>query len=79
MYDDALEIFRIASVRKRYGFRKCRQRQRKLIDAATDEHLWSETYSREFSDIFAIESDIATNIARALRVQPERFRCSREL
>ncbi len=37
-----------------------------LIDAATDEHLWSETYDREFSDIFAIESDIAMNIANAV-------------
>jgi TolB-like protein len=40
-----------------------------LIDAATDEHLWSETYDREFSDIFAIESDIATNVTRALQVE----------
>ncbi len=37
-----------------------------LIDAETDEHLWTETYEREFSDIFAIESDIAMNIANAL-------------
>ncbi|MCZ6761163.1 MAG: tetratricopeptide repeat protein, partial [Gemmatimonadetes bacterium] len=40
-----------------------------LIDAATDEHLWSETYEREFSDIFAIESDIAMNIANALEAE----------
>jgi TolB-like protein len=37
-----------------------------LIDAATDQHLWSETYDREFDDIFAIESDIAMNVANAL-------------
>jgi TolB-like protein/Tfp pilus assembly protein PilF len=40
-----------------------------LIDAATDEHLWSETYDREFADIFAIESDIAMNIANALEAE----------
>ncbi len=40
-----------------------------LIDAATDEHLWSETYEREFSDIFAIESDIAMNVANALEAE----------
>ena len=40
-----------------------------LIDAETDEHLWSETYDREFSDIFAIESDIAMNIANALETE----------
>lgn len=40
-----------------------------MIDAATDEHMWSETYDRDFADIFAIESDIATNIADALRIE----------
>ena len=40
-----------------------------LIDAETDEHLWSETYDREFADIFAIESDIAMNVANALQVE----------
>jgi len=38
-----------------------------LIDAATDEHLWSETYQRSFDDIFAIESEIAMNVANALQ------------
>jgi TolB-like protein len=37
-----------------------------LIDALTDRHLWSETYERELDDIFAIESDIAMNVANAL-------------
>ncbi len=40
-----------------------------LIDAATDEHLWSETYDREFADIFAIETDIAFSVARALEAE----------
>ena len=40
-----------------------------LIDAATGVHLWSETYNREFADIFGIQADIATNIANALRAE----------
>ena len=40
-----------------------------LIDAATDQHLWSETYDRELDDIFAIESDIAMNVANALQAE----------
>jgi TolB-like protein/class 3 adenylate cyclase len=40
-----------------------------LIDAETDEHLWSETYDRQLTapNIFAIQSEIATAIAEALR------------
>ncbi len=38
-----------------------------LIDARTDEHLWAETYDRELTDIFAIQSDVARNIAVALK------------
>ncbi len=40
-----------------------------LIDPATGAHLWSDTYEREFDDIFAIESDIAMNIANALEAE----------
>lgn len=40
-----------------------------LIDAVTDEHIWAETYDRDLSDIFAIQSDVALNIATALRAQ----------
>jgi adenylate cyclase len=39
-----------------------------LIDTATDSHLWSETYDREFKDVFAIQDDIASSIVAALRV-----------
>jgi TolB-like protein/Flp pilus assembly protein TadD len=38
-----------------------------LINAATDEHLWAERYDREISDIFRIQTDVATRIAEALR------------
>lgn len=39
-----------------------------LIDVRTDEHLWSQTYDRRAADIFAIQSDIAQNIARELQI-----------
>jgi TolB-like protein/Tfp pilus assembly protein PilF len=40
-----------------------------LIDAATDDHLWAETFDRELSvaNIFSIQTDIATTIAESLR------------
>jgi TolB-like protein/Tfp pilus assembly protein PilF len=37
-----------------------------LIDAASDGHLWSETYDRDIEDIFEIQSDVARRIASAL-------------
>jgi len=39
-----------------------------LIDAASDKHLWAETYDRKLSaaNIFAIQSEIASSIANAL-------------
>jgi len=40
-----------------------------LIDAASDRHLWSETYDRELTDIFAIQQEIANSIVNALRDQ----------
>jgi len=39
-----------------------------LIDAETDSHLWSETYDREFKDVFAIQDDIAQSIVDALQM-----------
>ena len=40
-----------------------------LSDGATNTSLWSESYEREFSKIFAIQSDIALNVARALKAE----------
>jgi len=34
-----------------------------LIDAARDQHLWSESYERETKDIFALQSQVAQAIA----------------
>jgi TolB-like protein len=39
-----------------------------LINIADGYHLWSETYDRELKDVFAIQSDIAQQIAQALEV-----------
>jgi TolB-like protein len=38
-----------------------------LIDAVNDRHLWSKTYDRELTDIFAIQDEIANAIVAALR------------
>lgn len=40
-----------------------------LVDTQTGTELWSNTYDREFDDIFAIESDIARSVARELEVE----------
>jgi TolB-like protein/Tfp pilus assembly protein PilF len=40
-----------------------------LIDARTDNHIWSETYDREEGDVFQVQSEIAQEIARALRAE----------
>jgi len=37
-----------------------------LIDAQSDEHLWAEIYDRDLTDIFAIQSDVAQQVAAAL-------------
>ena len=37
-----------------------------LIRAATDEHLWAESYDRKLDDIFGVEGEVATAIAEAL-------------
>ena len=38
-----------------------------LIEAETDAHLWSDSYDRELSDIFAIQEEIAQSITTAMR------------
>ena len=37
-----------------------------LIDAGSDQHLWSDTYDRELTDIFAVQEEIAKAIAAEL-------------
>jgi len=40
-----------------------------LIRAASDAHLWAETFDRRLTDIFSVESDIAKAIADQLRAK----------
>ncbi len=40
-----------------------------LVNAETDEHLWAETYDRNLTDIFEIQSEIAEKIATALQTR----------
>ena len=37
-----------------------------LIRAATDEHVWAESYNRKLDDVFAVEGEVATTIANQL-------------
>jgi adenylate cyclase len=39
-----------------------------LIDVASEGHLWSETYDRPYADVFAVQSDVAQQVAKALQV-----------
>jgi len=40
-----------------------------LIDAQADRHLWAETYDRQLTDVFAIQTDVALHIAAALQAE----------
>src|SRR5437773_655511 len=40
-----------------------------LMDARTDAHLWAQTYDRDLADVFAIQGDIAVQIATQLQAK----------
>jgi len=40
-----------------------------LINAANDEHIWSEVYDRDLTDVFAIQTDLAQKIAKELQAK----------
>jgi TolB-like protein/Tfp pilus assembly protein PilF len=40
-----------------------------LIRAATDAHLWAETYDRKLDDVFGVEGEVAQAIAEALNTR----------
>ena len=40
-----------------------------LINAANDEHLWANNYDRDLTDVFAIQTDLAHEIANALQAR----------
>ncbi len=40
-----------------------------LIEAVTDTHLWSENYTRELTNVFDLQDEIAANVVEALRIE----------
>ena len=40
-----------------------------LINSNTDEHIWSESYDRELSEIFTIQTEVAKEIVRILEIK----------
>ncbi len=40
-----------------------------LIDASSEEHLWVQNYDRQLEDVFAIQTELAQNVADALKTQ----------
>jgi TolB-like protein/Flp pilus assembly protein TadD len=40
-----------------------------LIDATTDQHIWANDYDRDLTDVFAIQTDLAHEIANALQAK----------
>jgi serine/threonine-protein kinase len=51
-----------------------------LIEAATDRHLWAESYERDLRDVLALQSEVARAVAREIRItvtQDERTRLER--
>jgi TolB-like protein len=40
-----------------------------LLDARADTHLWAKSYDRDLKDVFAVESEVAQEIADALRAK----------
>ena len=52
-----------------------------LVDVVTKQQLWAETYDRQLTDIFAIQTDVALEIAAALKTElskDEQIRVQRE-
>jgi adenylate cyclase len=54
------------------SFRKAGNRIRvttQLIDVAEDKHLWAQNYDRDLDDVFEVQSDVAKQVADALKVR----------
>jgi TolB-like protein/DNA-binding winged helix-turn-helix (wHTH) protein len=64
---DALQVDHLieGSVRRSEGHLRITAQ---LIDARTDEHIWSRTFDRDIGDIFQIQEEIALAVASALKV-----------
>ena len=54
------------------SFKKAGNRIRvttQLIDVADDRHIWAQNYDRTLDDVFAVQSDVARQVAEALKVR----------
>ncbi len=54
------------------GVRKAGNRLRitaQLIDVGSDGHLWARTFERELNDVFALQAEIAREVAQALEIE----------
>ena len=66
------------------SFRKAGNKIRvttQLIDVAGDKHLWAQNYDRNLDDVFEVQSDVAKQVAEALKVRilsPERERIEKK-
>jgi eukaryotic-like serine/threonine-protein kinase len=40
-----------------------------LVDAATDHNVWTQAYERDVTDVFALQDEVARNIAQQIQVQ----------
>jgi len=40
-----------------------------LIDVRSEGHLWAQTYDRELDDVFSVQSEVARQVAEALRIE----------
>jgi eukaryotic-like serine/threonine-protein kinase len=41
----------------------------KLLQASVEQTLWADSYERDFTDVLALQSDVATAIARGIQVE----------
>jgi len=39
-----------------------------LINAATDTHLWAETYERDLRDVLVLQNEVASTVAREIKI-----------
>ncbi len=40
-----------------------------LVEGATDQHLWAETYERDSGDVLAVEDEVARDITKEIRLK----------
>lgn len=40
-----------------------------LVDTGSDRHIWSQSYERDLTDVFAIQGDIAQQVAESLKIR----------